>query len=215
MKFTVDFGDVGAAFDGVFDDLEIDATKEADRVQRGLTLELRQQVLAAGMGQRLANTWRGKRYPIGKPSLGATAFVWSKAAAIVDAFGRGAVIRPINGKRYLAIPTENVPRKGGARGSSRLMTPEEVESSFNQDLKFFRTPKGTIVAYVQAIGAASGKGFRKPTKGRSSQGRTAQSVVMFYLVPTVRLPKRFDIDGAAQHWADEFVNDLRELWSTA
>jgi hypothetical protein len=35
----------------------------------GLKLAMRRQVTSAGLGQRLANTWRGKVYPQGQVSL--------------------------------------------------------------------------------------------------------------------------------------------------
>ena len=45
----------------------------------GLKTELRRQIIGAGLGNRLANTWRGEVYPKGQPSIGAAGFVWSKA----------------------------------------------------------------------------------------------------------------------------------------
>lgn len=37
----------------------------------GLKAELRGQITGAGLGTRLANTWRGEVYPKGQPSIGA------------------------------------------------------------------------------------------------------------------------------------------------
>ena len=45
----------------------------------GLKLELRGQVTGAGLGQRLANTWRGQVFPKSGQSLNAAGFVFSKA----------------------------------------------------------------------------------------------------------------------------------------
>jgi hypothetical protein len=76
---------------------------------RGLKTELRRQVGSAGLGQRLANSWREKHYPNRK--LDAASLVYTKAPQIIRAFDEGVVIRSKRG-RFLAIPTENAPRKG-------------------------------------------------------------------------------------------------------
>jgi Family of unknown function (DUF6441) len=81
-------------------------TREADR---GLKIELRRQVTSAGLGQRLATSWRVKHYPNRK--LNAASLVYTKAPQIIRAFDDGVTIRSRRG-RLLAIPTENAPRKG-------------------------------------------------------------------------------------------------------
>jgi len=58
---------------------------------RGLRTELRRQVTSAGLGQRLANSWRDNHYPNRK--LEAASLVYTKAPQIVRAFDEGAVIR--------------------------------------------------------------------------------------------------------------------------
>src|SRR5512133_3031386 len=76
---------------------------------RGLRTELRRQVASAGLGQRLSNSWRDRHYPNRK--LDAASLVYTKAPQIIRAFDEGAVIRSKRG-RFLAIPTQNAPRKG-------------------------------------------------------------------------------------------------------
>lgn len=210
--------DVRGAMASVRGDLERATTKAMDEVTDGLKNELRAQITASGMGGRLANTWRGRRYPVGGVSLGASAFVFSKAPEIVDAFDRAPVIRPVNGARYLAIPTENVPRSkngAGRRGGSRRMTPFEVETYFNQDLKFARAPQGRLVAYIDAEGrfAPTVMGRPKPTFAPMNAKRLARfyrtgkapkrltRVAMFILTPVARMPRRLNVDDAANHWA--------------
>ena len=51
----------------------------------GLKGELRSQITGAGLGARLANTWRGEVYPKGRESLGAAGFVYSRAPVVVAA----------------------------------------------------------------------------------------------------------------------------------
>ena len=133
--------------------------------------------------------------------------MFSKAPKIVDAFERAPTIRTVNGRKYLAIPTENVPRLG-TRGHPR-MTPDEVETYFNQDLKFAHADSGRLIAYIDAAGSARG-GVRRLTgkqlgrlyRDKAAPGRHIQ-IVMFILTPTAKMPKRLNVDDAAAHWADQ------------
>ncbi len=50
---------------------------------RGLRTELRRQVGSAGLGQRLANSWRDKHYPNQK--LDAASLIYTKAPQIIRA----------------------------------------------------------------------------------------------------------------------------------
>ena len=82
----------------------------------GLKTELRSQITGAGLGQRLANTWRGEVYPKGQMSIKAAGLVYSRAPVIVGAHDQGATIRSKDGF-WLAIP---LPAAGkGPRGWSR------------------------------------------------------------------------------------------------
>jgi hypothetical protein len=84
---------------------------------RNLKTELRRQVASAGLGQRLANSWRDKHYPNQK--LDAASLVYTKAPQIIRAFDEGAVIRSRRG-RFLAVPTETRRERASmASGSAR------------------------------------------------------------------------------------------------
>lgn len=185
-----------------------------DEAQQGLKEELRDQVRGAGLGERVAKAWQGRTYPQGKrSSIDPAAYVWTKAAKIVDAFDRGASIYPTGGRRYLALPTKNVPRKLGAgAGRSGLMTPLDVETAFNQDLIVRRGSGGRLLAFVNAVPSANRRGFRPATAGRLAKGRTAQLVLMFVLVPSVKLPKLLDLQAAANAWADRVPGLIDKHW---
>lgn len=190
-------GSFGDIMDGVVGDLSRLSRGVAEEIESGVLEDLRQSTKDAGLGQRLANTWRSRVYPVGgRPSLDPAVFVYSKAPDIIDSFDRGATIVPVNGSKYLAIPTKNVPRKG--RG--RRMTPFDVEDAFNQDLKFTKTKDGKLIAFIEAIQAKKGNGWRQATKGRLKQGRAVKIVVMFFLIPAAHMPKRFDLDTVAEYW---------------
>ncbi len=73
--------------------------------------DLRRDVLAAGLGQKVAKSIRVATFPKRGHSMSAAAVVRTKARKIVDAFSGGTVIRAKRGK-YLAIPTDAAPKKG-------------------------------------------------------------------------------------------------------
>lgn len=104
MRFTLKTDDIAKGLGEAEGDAARSVTSAMREVTDGLKTELRADVTDAGLGQRLANTWRGKTYPEGGISLEAASFVWSKAPNIVDAFDRGVTIKSNRGL-WLAIPT--------------------------------------------------------------------------------------------------------------
>jgi hypothetical protein len=93
----------------------------------GLKNELRGQVTGAGLGERLAKSWRGDLYPKGGMSINAAGFVYTKAPQIIGAFAYGTTIRSKRG-RFLAIPTQYVTRRENKR--SRLLILPRLEFRF-------------------------------------------------------------------------------------
>ena len=71
----------------------------------GLKNELRGQVTGAGLGERLAKSWRGDLHPKSGTSINAAGFIYTKAPEIIGAFAYGTTIRSKRG-RFLAIPTQ-------------------------------------------------------------------------------------------------------------
>lgn len=215
MRFEFKVDDLKGVVKRAYDDVELSVTDAMNDVAAGLKNELREQVVGAGLGQRLANTWRSKQFPEGRPSANSAAYVWSKAPGIIDAHERGPTIVPLNGRKYLAIPTANCPprRRGGGFGSrGRKASPFEVETIFNQDLKFAKAANGRLIAFIEAVGAKSKRGFRPGTPKRLAQGRAVVAVVMFILVPVVRVRKRLDVEGAANRWADRVPGLIAQHW---
>jgi hypothetical protein len=170
---------------------------------RGLKTELRRQVGSAGLGQRLANSWRDKHYP--NQRLDAASLVYTKAPQIIRAFDEGALIRSRRG-RFLAIPTENAPRKGtdGKRISRRTFP----EHRFGP-LRFVPRSSGPSLLVVDGLRASfsrkSGelRGFRRATDRARARGDGLTTVVMFLLVRQVKLPKRLDVARAAERWSGQ------------
>lgn len=192
----------------------------------GLKNELRGQVMEAGMGQRLSRTWQGNVYPrvFGKVSMNPAGVVHSNAPLIIDAFSRGASIRPVNGSKYLWIPTKNVPRRRRAgtyrsnisrrSGGGSAMSPEECELHFNTE--FFVRPgrQGSLLAFMDLTAGLNAKRgqMRRDTAGRRKQGRTAKPVLMFTLRKAVKQRRLFDIDGPAARWGAKVPALFEARW---
>jgi hypothetical protein len=170
---------------------------------RGLKTEVRRQVASAGLGPRLANSWRDRHYP--NRRLDAASIVYSKAPQIIRAFDEGAVIRSRRG-RFLAIPTENAPKKGT---DGRRISPSTFPEHRFGPLRFVGRSSGPSLLVVDGLRASfsrkSGelRGFRRATDRARQSGQGVTTVVMFLLVPQVKLPKRLDVARAAEHWASQ------------
>ena len=164
----------------------------------GLKLDLRQQIVGAGLGQRLANTWRSEIYPKGQKSIQAAGLVFSKAPDIVRAYAEGAVIRSKHGF-FLAIPT---PAAGKYGDGKQKMNPGLWERLHGARLKFVYRRRGPSLLVADNLRARTGKrgGFAKASASALRTGRGLATVPMFILVPQVTIRKRLDVDGAANKW---------------
>jgi hypothetical protein len=172
----------------------------------GLQLELRQDVERAGLGSRIPNAIRLNKYPSSGASFGAAAQIWTKtgAARILASFAEGATIRGSDGK-FLAIPTESVPRAtGGGRGGRKRMTPVEVEAHFNQDLRMIPSRKRGIYLLVLddvVEGKSRGRNrLRTASRRRLADGRKKITKVMFVLIKEARIGKRLSPEALVERW---------------
>lgn len=154
----------------------------------GLKLDLRAQVTGAGLGTRLANSWRSQTYPESGVSLRPAGLVWSKAPHIIRAFDEGATIRSADGF-WLAVPGPGCP----ARIGKKRPTPRLVEERLGIPLRFVYRRGGPSLLVADDMRARQGKrgGF-----ARSRTGRNAATAIMFLLYPQVTLRKRLDINRA-------------------
>jgi hypothetical protein len=217
MRFTLKTDDLVKGLS----DIEGDAARSVSRAMRevteGLKSDLRADVVGAGLGQRLANTWRGKTYPEGGASLEAASFVWSRAPNIVDAFDRGVTIRSNRGF-WLAIPTPAAGIKGiSATGAMQRITPGGFERRTGMRLRFvFRRGRPSLLVADNA--RLSKKGLARPNIGRTRGGaqftrlKGRATVVVFILVPQATLRKRLDIAAIAQRWADRVPGTIAAHW---
>ena len=173
----------------------------------GLKGELQKQVVGAGLGIRLARTWRDRHYP--NRGHDAASLVWSKAPRIIRTFDEGTTIRSKDGF-WLAIPTPSAPKRGV--GGKRINPSNFPEHRFGP-LRFVYRQRGPSLLVVDGVrvNASTGrvgrraKGGAYTKSGRMKAGMA--TVVMFILVPQVKMPKRLDVKRAAERW----VGRLPEL----
>lgn len=218
MRFELKADDIGAVLKGAVTDVERAVTSAMDDVTVGLKAELREQVTRSGLGARLANTWRGKRYPVSGLSADAAAFVWSKAPFIIDAFERGVTIRSQRGF-WLAIPTPAAGATGlDPSGTRKRVTPGGWERRTGMRLRFvYRRGAPSLLVADDARLSKSGLArsrVRKTKDGGSFvpiAGR--QTIVVFILVPQVTLRKRLDVEGAGDRWADQVPGLIAQHWT--
>ena len=172
-------------------------TKEAGR---DLKTELRRQVASAGLGQRLARTWRDRHYD--NRGIDAASLIYTKAPQIIRAFDEGAVIRSRSGL-WLAIPTPNAPRRGV--GGGRIKPGNFPEHRFGP-LRFVYRRNEPSLLVAEGLRASVGRktgelrGFRRASERARRTGQGTATVVMFIMVPQVKIPKRLDVARAAKRW---------------
>jgi hypothetical protein len=115
------------------------------------------------------------------------------------------VIRSRRG-RFLAIPTENAPRRGT---DGKRIGPRTFPEHRFGPLRFVPRPSGPSLLVVDGLRASYSRqtgplrGFRRAT-GRARRSRAGlTTVVMFLLVPQVKLPKRLGVTRAAERWSGQ------------
>jgi hypothetical protein len=212
MRFSFKVDDPRSVLQRAYDDTEQAVSAAMTDVQAGLKDELREQVVEAGMGARLAKTWRGKRFPESRPSINAAAYVWTRAPDIVDAFERGVPIVARN-RRFLAVPTKDAGVSHSTVKNKRL-TPAIWETETGVKLRF--VPRG-----AHALLVADASYVRQPARWRRRKSfkpiRTpliggGRLLVIFVLVPMVHPGKRFVVEGAGNRWADRVSGLIAQHW---
>lgn len=158
----------------------------------GLKEELRDRTFQV-LGNRVAYAWQGRFYANRGEKGGPAGFVWTKAPRIIDYFRATRVVTPVGAA--FAIPVNPVVKRGG-----RAMSPIEVEAKFNVELEARKLPSGNVGLFADLVRGRNGRGFRPDTRGRRSQGRAPEKVLLFVLVRSLRSRKLIDLEGPARRW---------------
>lgn len=153
------------------------------------------QVQSAFKGRKLINTIKSRVFR--NRGFDPAAIIYTKAPKIMEAHSTSKVIVPRQGK-FMAIPTENVPRKGGGR-----YTPKTWDASRFGELVFVPARAGKEAMLIaqdvrKSYSRKTGE-FRGYKRAKSKAARKeAENVVMFILVKQAKIRDRLDIDKAVQ-----------------
>jgi hypothetical protein len=186
-----------------FEELEQAAMAAADAVAEWGTQRWRSQVRDAGLGDRVANTIRGRVFPDrGSAASVSPSISWSsKAPHILRAFEEGLTIRAGDTK-WLVIPTENAPKRARVvgidgrirRGRNYLIV--QAERQFGR-LNFVKVPdRNLALLTARRLRRRRGKrgGYAPASPSALKRRDFEKSVVLFVLVPAVKMPRRLDRD---------------------
>lgn len=170
----------------------------------GLKQELRQQVVSAGLGKRLSNTWRSAVNPKGRSSINASGAVWSTAREIIDSNTKGSTIRGKNGK-WIVIPLEAAGKI--KRGKDML---KDYQAKHGR-LRFIYGKNGKNSYLVaENMRARKGKrgGFTRAGDKAISKG-TVATVPVFLVIPQAKMKKRLNPNAAFDKWTRNLSSYLR------
>lgn len=150
---------------------------------------LRGQARAAGLGTRVANTWRGQVYPQRGVSADAAYVLASRAPHIIAGHATGEVIRGRSGQS-LVVPTANAPKR-----LPRVGKVAAVEAKFGK-LVYVPLPRGRtdgasgMLVAPKARRRRGKRGGFAPATAASLRRGDGERAVMFWVVRLVRPPKR-------------------------
>lgn len=159
----------------------------------------RDMVTGAGLGNRLAKSWRHNVYPDRrKETFEPAALIFSKAPELMNAFNEGGLITPRRGA-FLAIPTEFAPKSRHPLARHRNMPLKEFREVFGDGVLSLREKKGSG---GQVLYAFAEQGFRRRFGKRRGVSRVkkggrikSEPVLMYVLVKQTRLQRRLNIDA--------------------
>lgn len=211
MKITASVdGDLKAEMEAEILAGERGVTRAMSVAGRGLQRDWRSQISGAGLGSRLPRTIRTRTYPVRDVSLNAAALVWSQAPEIIGAFDRGETIRSKKGF-WLAIPTPEAGTKGLGR---KRITPGGFEARTGIRLRFiYRRGQASLLVADGARINARGRAVMSRAKVRKDGiQRGAATVVIFWLVPQVKMPKRLDLGQDADKWSGRLPSLIVQHW---
>lgn len=198
-------GDIMKDVDNFIKQSEKDVQSAITQATNGLKQELRQQVVSAGLGKRLSNTWRSAVNPKGRNSINASGAVWSTAREIIDSHSKGSTIRGKSGQ-WIVIPLEAA-GKIKRRGKEML---NDWQAKHGR-LRFIYGKNGKNSYLVaENMRARKGKrgGFARASDKAISKGAVA-TVPVFLVIPQAKMKKRLNPNAAFEKCARNLSSYLR------
>ena len=191
MKSAIQiFGSIGKIIQDHEKKLARFNTETLMAVAENLQEDLRRQTKSAGLGNKIAKSWRIGKYPKGKISLGPAALVYSKAPKIIASRTDRGLITPKNAD-WLAIPSKQAPKKG--LGGKRL-TPETWPEWQYGKLRYVPVDATTALLVVRSKTGKSGRVMRLKADGKKRKAE--QDIVMFILKKQVKRGKSINLQNA-------------------
>lgn len=175
---------------------------------------LRSSVREAGLGDRLANAWRGEVYPRRGPALEPALFIYTKAPEIIRAHTGEMITADAGG--YLAIPIPDSPAEDfpNPRGSDTKV--DYARARFGERL-FMIPPKNGRIGMLAVEGAAITKTGRVSIRQKNKKdqwGKGTMTIPLFWLVPQVTmkpaLDPQADFDWIAERFAEEYPKRMAD-----
>lgn len=183
------------------------------RTTEDLKKDLRGQVMGTMGSVKVSNAWRSAVDPkLPKTSFGAAGRVWSNAPHIIEAFSSARVVRSPNGF-YLAVPSPDAPKEF----MGKRVTPDNWNDERYGPLRFVYRRGQSALLVVDAVRRnSSGKVSRRLSNGGLTKtGKFKKgwsSVVMFFLVPFVRLPKLWDPQALYDQVPARMADNIIAAW---
>jgi hypothetical protein len=187
---------------------ETAVTEGVRKVSNEIRDDLRTQVVSAGLGVPMSRTWKVAFYPKGRKSIKAAGLIYPDMPKVIRAFTSGEPIRTKHGS-FLAVPTPAAPKRGV--GGKRISPSTFPEHSLGK-LVFVYRPRGVSLLVVENLKAGKTGKFRKAPDSAQRSGRGLTTVVMFFLVPQVRLRKRFDLAAVADKHTSDLPQAILDAW---
>lgn len=175
----------------------------------GLKQDLRQEIVAAGLGQRLANTWRMNFFE--NHGYDPATQVFSKAPLIVKGFQQASVIHNRNGG-WLAIPTPAASR-AARRFAGQRVTPKSWEQNIGP-LRLIKPAGKPPMLVADNLRARTGKRntLVQASNRALKTGNGLSGAVIFILVPMVRQKKRLSSLAIMRKWQERAAQIFRDNW---
>ena len=182
---------------------------------QGLKMSMRRQTTSRGLGPRMANTWRGEVYPKGQNSIRAASLVYTKAKKIMAGFEDAAIIRSHKGW-WLAIPTPHAPKRGV---NGKRISPSNFPEQRYGKLRFVYRRNGPSLLVADKLKASYRKtgalrGFHRASDKAIKTGQGLTTVLMFWLMPQVKLPKLITFEIEAKRWVHKLPQLILKHWSS-
>lgn len=179
----------------------------------GLKRDLRADIIAAGLGQQLSNSWRNNKpgqpiavYPQGRYSMNAAAIVWSNAPHIIEGYDKGGMVRA-RGSKYLAVPLPMAQKILGTGKKRQRITPTLWEQKTGLKLVVVQRKGKNPILVARGVRISKSGRIRRLTERKATKTMGPRinlaglaEAPMFVLVPHIQLRKRLDVKRTADKW---------------